>query len=359
MGNDANAHISGFGLGASYVSVTDAYFSQVMGNSITAGGVRADAHHPSDSRMINTHLTFSNNIFYNVSSLYSSTVPIFVSYVQDTVVSHNDLYITPYSVICHGFGWGSNDAGGSTEYTNRGLYNFQPKYSTSTTSQNNRIDANLIHGYGLSHTDLGAIYTLSRSTGTKITNNYAYDSSGFGLYNDEGSDGYTATGNLMLSDGIWLAQNQARPTNTFTDNFGKIGGATTGNTIAASLSAVSLAGRKAAYRAGVEPGKRAGRPISNADIADGEVTIVAGSKSGTVDITVNNFDDVTFTGVSYTITANGAALQAVSAPTSIPANGAAMASFSTSGSGKTISASVKYTNPRTGKTSTRTATKTV
>jgi hypothetical protein len=35
IGNDANAHLSGVGLGASRVSVTDAYFSQIMGVSTT------------------------------------------------------------------------------------------------------------------------------------------------------------------------------------------------------------------------------------------------------------------------------------------------------------------------------------
>src|SRR5687768_4949087 len=56
IGNDANAHLTGVGLGASYVTVEKGYFSQVMGNSITAGGIRADAHHPSDARMTNHHL---------------------------------------------------------------------------------------------------------------------------------------------------------------------------------------------------------------------------------------------------------------------------------------------------------------
>lgn len=82
IGNDPNAHVSGVGLGASDVTIDSVYFTQVMGNSITAGGIQANAHHPSDSRMINTRLTISNNIFFNTSALFSSTVPIFASYVQ-------------------------------------------------------------------------------------------------------------------------------------------------------------------------------------------------------------------------------------------------------------------------------------
>jgi len=81
IGNDAEAHITGSGLGASSITVADSYFTQIMGNSITGGGVQADAHHPTDPRMINSKLEFTGNIFYNTSSLFTSSVPIFVSYV--------------------------------------------------------------------------------------------------------------------------------------------------------------------------------------------------------------------------------------------------------------------------------------
>ncbi|KAK1753332.1 pectin lyase-like protein, partial [Echria macrotheca] len=220
IGNDPNAHLSGVGLGASYVSIQDGYFSQIMGNSITAGGIRPDAHHPPDNRMINSRIDISNNIFYNVSTLYSSTVPIFVSYVQYSTVSHNDIDTTPYSGICLGYGWGSNDAGGSSEYVNRGLYKYQPQYSTPTISQNNALDGNLIHRYGYGHTDLGALYTLSKSPSTYVSNNYAFDSSGYGTYTDEGSNSYIISGNVLMSSGIWSAVNGANTgNNTYTNNY--------------------------------------------------------------------------------------------------------------------------------------------
>jgi hypothetical protein len=260
IGNDANAHASGVGLGATNVAIRDAFFSQIMGNSITAGGIRADAHHPSNPKMLNSRI----EIFRNVSSLFSATVPIFASYVQSSTISHNDIDLAPYSGICLGFGWGSNDAGGSPEYEKRGLYTFQPKYSTPTVSKNNRIEGNLLHRYGLSHTDLGALYTLSKSPDTTITENYAYDSSGFGLYNDEGSNSYTLTNNVLLSNGIWLAQNGANTANNvITGNTGKNGGARQGNFIASDLSKASADAKRVASRAGVLPERRAGRPVSN------------------------------------------------------------------------------------------------
>ncbi|KAH4977337.1 hypothetical protein HBI76_226230 [Parastagonospora nodorum] len=264
IGNDANAHISGVGLGASNVAVREAFFSQVMGNSITAGGVRADAHHPSDGRMLNSKISIENNIFRNVSSLFSSTVPIFASYVQSSNISHNDIDIAPYSGICHGYGWGSNDAGGSSEYEKRGLYQYQPKYSTPTISRDNRIEGNLLHRYGLSHTDLGALYTLSKSPNTVIRENYAYDSTGFGMYTDEGSNSYAIQKNVLLSSGIWYAQNGVNTANnTITGNWGRTGPTREGNTLVGSLEGAPQEAKTVAQRAGVEVGKRGGRPVSN------------------------------------------------------------------------------------------------
>jgi len=354
IGNDQNAHISGVGLGASYISIKDAFFSQVMGNSITVGGIRADAHHPSDNRMLNTRIEISNNIFYNVSSLYSSTVPIFVSYIQYSIISHNDINNAPYSGICHGFGWGSNDAGGSSEYINRGLYNYQPKYTAPTISQSNLIDGNLIHRYGLSHTDLGALYTLSKSPSTIVSNNYAFDSTGYGVYTDEGSNSYTISDNVLLSSGIWNAVNGVNTANnSYVDNYGKNGGGRAGVTIISDLSQASVTAKRVAYRAGVLPAKRGGRQVSNPDLPDGVVTI--GSESGNLAITLNNFDDSAFTGVNFTITAGNNALTPVSAPNTIPANGADAATFGFSGTRPSVSVTVKYTNGRTGAQKTLTA----
>ncbi|KAF2275439.1 pectin lyase-like protein [Westerdykella ornata] len=353
IGNDANAHVTGVGLGASNVAIKDGYFTQVMGNSITAGGIRADAHHPSDSRMVNTNIEVSNNIFYNVSSLFSSTVPILFTYVQYSTISHNDVYITPYSGICHGYGWGSNDAGGSSEYVKRGLYKYQPQYTTPTIMQNNKIVGNLIHGYGYSHTDLGAVYTLSKSPSTEISANYAYDSGGFGMYTDEGSNSYLIQNNIFLSNGIWYAQNGVNTANnTIVGNYGKTGQSISKNTIVSDVSQVSVDALKSAYRAGVLPGKRNGRPVSNnAKLADGAAAI--SSSNGNAVVTLYNFDDVAFSNVTVSLSASGATFTVVSVPTAIPASGTATATYKVSGTNKPrVSATVKYWNPRVGASST-------
>jgi hypothetical protein len=366
VGNDANAHLTKVGLGVSRVSILDNYFTQIMGNSLTVGGVQADSHHPSDTRMTLSSLTISGNIFYNNSIFYSSCVPILVTYVQNSNISHNDVSMTQYSGICHNYGWGSNDAGGSDEYQKRGLYKYQPRYTTPTTSKNNRIDGNLVHSYGLSHTDLGGIYTLSASPGTVILDNYVYDSQYFGLYTDEGSSQMQATGNVLMSNGPWLAQNFGAGNihtgnNEFLDNWGKSGSTLDGkpnhsgdakntylrNYIASDVSKTSSAAQKAAYRAGVLPERRAGRPVSNnPNLPDAHLSI--GMQGSNLVVNLTNFDDIPFHGVSFKVTAQDATLSSINMPSTVPGAASVAATFNLNGANNpSVSATVTYTNPRT------------
>lgn len=352
VGNDNNAHFTGIGLGAKNVSITDGYFTQVMGNSITGGGVQAPAHHPDNPNMINSHIVITNNIFTNVSSLFSSTVSILATYVQYSTISHNDLFQVPYSGICHGYGWGSNDAGGSSEYQNRGLYNYQPKYTTPTTSQNNLIESNLLHQYGVSHTDLGALYTLGKSPSTQVNENYAYDAGGFGMYTDEGSNSYNIQRNILLSNGAWSAVNGVNTANnTYIDNWYKNGGARDRNTQVQSVAQTSVQGQRVAYRAGVTPGKRGGRPVTNpTNLADGYLGMSC--SGGTLTLTLWNFDDLPFTGVTFSATANGANLSPNTTPNVVNGNTWAQATYRVStGQCPSFSTSVLYKNSRTGTSS--------
>ena len=360
IGNDPNAHASKVGLGASDVSVTHGYFTQVMGNSITAGGIRADAHHPSDPRMVNTRITIANNIFFNNSALFSSTVPIFASYFQYSNISHNDIFVTPYSGLCVGYGWGANDAGGSKEYENRGLYNgISPRYTTPTTFRDIVVEGNLIHRFGFSHTDLGGIYTLSKSPSSRITGNYVYDSQYFGLYNDEGSNSFVITNNIFQTRGAWNVVNTNGGIGTagnLTNTGNWAPGAGGANRAASSVAQTGTAGMRVAYRAGVEPRFRAGRPVSNDPaLKDANLDIV--KTDGQVSVQLSNFDDGALEGVVFSVTAasGGSLTPGAAPPTTVPANGAAAATFRYSGARPSIQATVKYTNQRTEKTTTLTA----
>jgi len=218
IGNDANAHASGVGLGASSITVTGSTFSRTSASAIVAGGVRADAHHPSDPRMINRDITISNNLVHDLGLDYRGISSFLPTYVTNATISHNEIYNMPYSGLTIGYGWGSNDAGGSTEYANRGLYNYQPRYSTATTAVNNQITGNYIHDVMQQMNDGGCIYTLSANPNGRISGNYCLRTNGyFGLYFDEGSRNFTATGNVFSAIGTWA-----------TANYGCCGTSTTG-----------------------------------------------------------------------------------------------------------------------------------
>jgi hypothetical protein len=218
IGNDANAHASGVGLGASSITVTGSTFSRTSASAIVAGGVRADAHHPSDPRMINRDITISNNLVHDLGVDYRGISSFLPTYVTNATISHNEIYNMPYSGLTIGYGWGSNDAGGSTEYANRGLYNYQPRYSTATTAVNNQITGNYIHDVMQQMNDGGCIYTLSANPNGRISGNYCLRTNGyFGLYFDEGSRNFTATGNVFSAIGTWA-----------TANYGCCGTSTTG-----------------------------------------------------------------------------------------------------------------------------------
>jgi hypothetical protein len=208
IGNDANGHASGVGLGASNITVTGSEIARSSAGGIVVGGVRADAHHPSDQRMVNRDITISNNRIHDLGLEYRGIVSVLTTYVANATMSHNEVYNLPYTGMSIGYGWGSNDAGGSNHYADRGLYNYQPRYSTATTASNNRLTGNYIHDVMQQMTDGGCIYTLSANPNAMIRDNYCLRTNGwFGLYFDEGSRYYTATNNVFSSTGTWATAN--------------------------------------------------------------------------------------------------------------------------------------------------------
>ncbi|WP_243705949.1 RICIN domain-containing protein [Micromonospora sp. KC721] len=208
VGNDANAHASGVGLGARNITITRSEIARSSAGGILVGGVRADAHHPSDQRMVNRDITISNNRIHDLGADYRGIVSVLTTYVTNATVSHNEVYNMPYSGMSIGYGWGSNDAGGSNHYANRGLYNYQPRYTTPTTAANNRLIGNYIHDVMQQMNDGGCIYTLGWNPDALISGNHCLRTNGyFGVYFDEGSKYYTATNNVFSNTGTWATAN--------------------------------------------------------------------------------------------------------------------------------------------------------
>jgi len=219
IGNDANAHASGVGLGTSSVTVTRSVFTGGAAGAIVAGGVQADAHHPSDPRMVNRDLVLSNNVVHDMGLDYRGISSFLPTYVTNVTISHNEIFNMPYSGVTVGYGWGANDAGGSNDYANRGLYNFQPRYTTATTASNYQITGNYIHDIMRSMNDGGCIYGLSANPNAVIRDNYCLRLHGFfGLYFDEGSRFFTATNNVFSANiGFnWATANYCCNNNTGT-----------------------------------------------------------------------------------------------------------------------------------------------
>ncbi|MCG8925447.1 RICIN domain-containing protein [Lentzea sp. CC55] len=208
IGNDANAHSSGVGLGASGITITRSEIAHNSAGGVVVGGVRADAHHPGDQRMVNRDIMVSHNRVHDLGIEYRGIVSVLNTYVTNATVAHNEVYNLPYSGISLGYGWGSNDAGGSNHYAGRGLYNYQPRYTTPTTASGNKLLNNYVHDVMQQMTDGGCIYTLGWNPNAEIRGNYCLRTNGFfGLYFDEGSKYYRATGNVFSATGTWATAN--------------------------------------------------------------------------------------------------------------------------------------------------------
>ncbi|HEY8926769.1 MAG TPA: right-handed parallel beta-helix repeat-containing protein, partial [Polyangia bacterium] len=226
IGNDDNAHLGKLGLGADTINVTGCLFTQIAAGAIVIGGIQENAHHPSDPRMTNQNMMISNNLIHDVAIDYRDGAGLLFTYTKNVVVSHNELYNLPYSGIATGYGWGANDAGGSDDYANRGLYKYQTRYTTATIAQQNQVVANYLHDGMQQMNDGGCHYNLSANPMTVVTQNYCkgpWPASSFGDYEDEGSRYLTITKNVFSGWGSWATANANATNHTgdlmFTNNW--------------------------------------------------------------------------------------------------------------------------------------------
>ncbi|WP_292853262.1 fibronectin type III domain-containing protein, partial [Microbacterium sp.] len=217
IGNDANATVSGVGLGARSISVVGNRFTEASGHGIAVGGVLADAHHPSDVRMTNQDILIEDNTVDHVSVDYKDNGGILSTYVTNARILHNEVSNVPYDGIDTGFGWGINDAGGSNDYVDRGYYNWNPKYTTPTTLKDNVVEGNLVHNTKARFADGGSVYNLSASPGSVVQKNYLFNISGVGLYLDEGSRSMTYQNNVVQG-GSFVFTNASSLRNNTSDN---------------------------------------------------------------------------------------------------------------------------------------------
>ncbi|WP_157520721.1 NEW3 domain-containing protein [Herbidospora daliensis] len=307
IGNDANAHASEVGLGARKVSVVGSTFTANAGGGIMVGGVRPDAHHPSDPRMVNSDISITDNRVYATALEYLDQDAIFASYVTRLAIEHNYVSDMPYTGIGLGYGWGANDPGGSPEYVNRGLYDFQPVYDTPTTLSDVRIVGNHVRNVVQTMFDAGCIYTLSAMPRSVIDENYCEGSGQLGLYFDEGSRYLSASRNVFVRTAAqWAHANNQNGNRTgdltLIDNYatnpaitgivnGQRGNVARGNRTVTEAT-LPLEASRVIYQSGPRDDYRGApntqRPAVGAALAADPAVLRAG-ESTDVTVTVQNF----------------------------------------------------------------------
>jgi hypothetical protein len=212
VGNNADANMSGVGLGTTSIDILRNHFSDLAGGAIMVGGITPEAHHPPRPEMGVRDILIRNNLIENVSQNYREQAAVLVTYASAPVIMNNDISAASYDGIDVGWGWGTHDPGGSAAYhtTDRGYYD-QPgnlTYDTPTILRDSVVFANRVHDVKRWFPDGGAIYHLSADPGALIAENYIYDvPGGIALYLDEGSRYVTVRNNVVANVGVWLTIN--------------------------------------------------------------------------------------------------------------------------------------------------------
>jgi Right handed beta helix region len=189
---DAFVHLGGAGLalgnGAQNCVVQGNVFTDTSGNGIELGNVDMRNATGNDQTLGNT---IEDNRVFGVVVEYHGGVGIDVGYAAHSTITHNQIDDTPYTGLS--IGWG----GWPDKQGMPGLTNY---------SQNNEISYNLIFNVMQTLNDGGGIYTSGQTsaphsfaTGETVKGNVIHDLKGFiwGLYDDNGSDWVTVTGNVF------------------------------------------------------------------------------------------------------------------------------------------------------------------
>ena len=204
IGNDANAHATGVGLGASNITVDRQHRSStVSAGGIVVGGVQADAHHPSDSADDQQQHQRQQQPSSTTSGSTTGPRRSCTTYTNGRR-AHNEVYNLPYSGIAPRLRLGRQRRGRQPTTT--------PTAACTTTSRatprppprrTTELTANYVHDVMQQMTDGGCIYTSRPAPARPSTRTTAATNGWFGLYFDEGSRYVSAANNVFDNTGTW------------------------------------------------------------------------------------------------------------------------------------------------------------
>ncbi len=180
-------HMGGSGIdiqsGSKRNVILGARVFDISANGIQIGDVQANDFAPPDPTMTVDGDTVSNSYIHDTGIEYTGSVGIFAGYVSRINLVHNEITQLPYSGISIGWGWGREDP---------------------TPARKNIVQYNHVHQVMQQRCDGGGIYTLGSMPATFLDSNLVDNNPGGpgGIYLDQGSDGITASDNVVFGEGI-------------------------------------------------------------------------------------------------------------------------------------------------------------